>query len=278
MKIGYLGPAGTFSEQAALKIKGDNEIVAYHTIKEVIDAVSLGKLDEGIVPIENSTEGTINITVDTLIFDANLYIKKQVELPIIQNFLVKKGTDISKITKILSHPQALAQCRGFIQKNFPQAETIETTSTSEASRIVSESNENIAAIGLKSSADIYDLCLYKESIQDNNTNFTTFVVVSKEDMKASIEDKKTSVVFSTVNEPGQLYRILNIFSIWDLNLIKIISRPMRNKPKEYVFFVDIEGDKSDDDLADCLKMVARKTSFFKFLGSYTVDDYKNYNQ
>lgn len=275
MKIGYLGPAGTFSEQAALKIKGNNEIIPYHTIKEVIDAVNNGELDEGIVPIENSTEGTINITVDSLIFDSDLFIKKQVELSVEQNFLIKKETDPTKITKILSHPQGIAQCRSFIAKHFPQAETVETTSTSEAARIVSESNENIAAIGLKNSAEIYNLELYKESIQDNKNNFTTFVVVSKNSMTASVQNKKTSVAFSTVNEPGQLYRILDIFSIWDLNLIKIISRPMRNKPKEYVFFVDIEGNNSDEDLADSLNMVTRKSSFFKFLGSYTIDDYKN---
>lgn len=278
MKLGYLGPAGTFTEQAALIVRGNSEIIAYHTIKEVVDAVNSGEIIEGIVPIENSTEGTVNITVDSLVFDSELFIKKQLELSIQQNFLIKKDTDVSKITKILSHPQGLAQCRKFITENFPNADTIETSSTSEAARLVSESDEAIAAIGLKNSADIYNLRLYKENIQDRNDNFTTFVLISKKEMTPSVQNKKTSVAFSTVNEPGQLYKILDIFSIWDLNLTKIVSRPMRNKPKEYVFYVDLEGNNDDKDLADSLNMINRKTSFFKFLGSYPVDDMRKKQQ
>jgi len=276
MKLGYLGPSGTFSEQAAFIVNGkyNFELKKYRTIWEVLESVDKSNIDIGVVPIENSTEGIVNITVDSIIFDINVFIQSEIILSVKHNFMVNKNCKANNITKVLSHPQALAQCRMFLQKNYPNAELINTTSTSEAVKIVSESSENWAAIGVKRCADIYNLNIIHENIQDSNNNYTQFVVISKSDIPLYKNFTNTSIAFSTLHQPGQLYRLLDIFSIWDLNLTKIISRPMRNKAGEYVFFVEIESNNKNKDLNDALKMIQRKTSFFKNLGSYYIYDYR----
>jgi len=276
MKLGYLGPSGTFSEQAAFIVndKYNFELRKYRTIWEVLESVDKSDIDIGIVPIENSTEGTVNITVDSMIFDINVFIQSEIILSVKHNFMVNKNCKTDNITKVLSHPQALAQCRMFLRKNYPKAELINTASTSEAVKTVSESNENWAAIGIKRCADIYNLNIIYENIQDNDNNYTQFVVISKNNKLLCENFTNTSVAFSTSHRPGQLYRLLDIFSIWDLNLTKIVSRPMRNKAGEYVFFVEIESNKQNSDLNDALKMIQRKTSFFKNLGSYYICDYR----
>lgn len=271
MKLGYLGPRGTFTEKAANTFASDDtEFIVFNTIWEVLEAVNSSVVDYGIVPIENSTEGAVNVTVDSLIFDVDLFINKQITLPIEHSLIAKEGADIKSFAKILSHPQALAQCREFLRKNYPSVPIIETASTARAIKEVSESSENIAAIGIKEGADIYKLKVYDSKIQDSNDNFTEFICVSKNETEISLKGRKTSLAFSTANKPGELYKLLDIFSLWDLNMTKIVSRPMRKKTGEYVFFVDIEGNTDDKDLFDALTMIKRKTSFFKILGSYPV--------
>lgn len=274
MKIGYLGPRGTFSELAALKIKGENEIIPFHTIWDVLENVDLGKINSGIVPIENSIEGVINITLDSIIFDTELFIQKQVTIPIEQNIMVNQNNKNENIKKIYSHPHAIAQCHHFLAEKYPLAERINVNSTAEAAKYVSISDEPIAAIGTENVANIYGLKIIKRKIQDDTNNFTHFIVVSKENTSFPKKGNKFSAAFSTLNEPGQLYKLLDIFAMWDLNMTKIISRPMRNKGGEYVFFVDIEGNSEKEDLIDAFKMLKRKTSFFKILGSYPVYDYR----
>lgn len=269
MKIGYLGPQGTFSELAAVRLKGDAEIIPFNTIFDVIDSVDSGHTDLAVVPIENSTEGTVNITVDTIIFDTQLYITRQLTIPVEHNLIVKPNTDISSIKKIYSHPQAIAQCRAYLHKKHPNAVCIDVNSTAEAVRLIScDGNEETAAIGLKSAARLYNLKIAAEAIQSSSDNYTQFVMLSKQRPEMSGSGKKTSIAFSTLNEPGQLYRLLDILAIWNLNMTKIISRPMRSKKGEYVFFIDIESGCSDKDLYDAITMLKRKTSFFKFIGSY----------
>ena len=274
MKAGYLGPLGTFSHQAALEVFKENEIVPYDTIFQVLMAVEQGELDYGIVPIENSTEGTVNATVDALVFDLNLYIQKLVVLPIRQNLMVKKGTDMSVLKTIYSHPHALAQCRHYLYENYEHVPTIAAQSTAAAAKMVAESDENIAAVAPAVSAKVYGLELAAEGIQDSKINFTEFVVVSKKptDQPIASADYKTTICFSTVHEPGSLYKLLDILSIWDVNMSRIVSRPMRNHPNEYIFYVDLEKSDNWKDLQDALTMLKRKTSFFKILGSYPVLD------
>ena len=274
MKAGYLGPLGTFSHQAALEVFSENEIHPYDTIFQVLMAVEEDELDYGIVPIENSTEGTVNATVDALIFDLNLYIQKLVVLPIRQNLMVKKGADMSALETVYSHPHALAQCRHYLYENYRNVPAISTQSTAAAAKLVSESEKNIAAVAPEVAAKVYGLELAAKGIQDSKINYTEFVVVSKNptDRPIAGANRKTTIFFSTVHEPGSLYKLLDILAIWDVNMSRIVSRPMRDHPREYVFYIDLEKADNWKDLQDALTMLERKTSFFKILGSYPVLD------
>ena len=277
MKIAYFGPEGTFTEQAArcfADSMGERglSLSPLASIEDVFEAVETGTAAYGVVPIENSIEGAVNTTIDTLIFDSNVFISKQLSLPIIQNLMVSGKNTGGKIVRILSHPQALAQCRKFINKNYPDAAVEATISTAEAARIAAGCGPGkdgaTAAIGSKNSADIYGLKIIRENIQDNNNNTTQFILLAKSDTSVPKAGCKTSVAFSTKHKPGELYKVLDIFALWDLNMTKIMSRPAKGKQWEYVFFIEIEGYENAADVADALTMIERKTIFFKNLGSY----------
>lgn len=270
MQIGYLGPNGTFSEQAATLYYSDAKYISYHTIDDVIQAVDKNLIEVGIVPIENSIEGTVNVTMDTIIFNADIKIIAEIVIPIEQNFLVSKNYNNEQITKILSHPQALAQCREFLNKNYHHAQQIPTSSTSEAAKLVASSNEPWAALGNLLCAKLYNMKVLYSKIQDNKSNETRFIVISKKSENKVETESKTSIAFSTNNEPGALFKILNILALWNINMTKIISRPMKKSIGEYVFFVEVEGDISSEDMQEAMKMIQRKTSFYKLFGSYTV--------
>ncbi|MCD8214280.1 MAG: prephenate dehydratase [Clostridiales bacterium] len=274
MKYGYLGPQGTFSHSAADFFAGEEETVPYSSIYNVLLAVDGGEIDCGVVPVENSTEGSINTTIDTLIFDFDLKMTAQLNMPIAESLVVKEGTRFEDITRVLSHPQPLAQCSHYLRENLPYAETFSVSSTTEAMKQVSESEEPIAAIGNKISAPLYGLRVLRENIQDDSRNFTQFALVSKREAVKPEKTTKTTVAFSVLNEPGNLFKILSIFSIYDVNMVKIISRPMRNRPEEYVFFVELENN-NPKDIEESLMMVKRKTSFFKILGTYNLYDLRN---
>ena len=270
LKIGFLGPKGTFSQEALLEYKkGDSDFVecAYNTFAEIIYAVNEDEIDEGIVPIENSLEGAVNATLDTLAADVDLKIKAEIAIEVKQNLLVRKGTDINAIRHILSHPQPIGQCRNYLESNFNDAEIRFIYSTAEAAREVAQCNFNMAAIGSITAAKVYGLDIMAEGIQDSRNNFTRFVVVSKTAAKKA-EANKTSIVFSSEDKPGSLYRVLDIFSLWDINMTRIESRPAKDKLGKYIFFVDLKGHIEDEDIRDALTMVQRKASFYKFLGSY----------
>lgn len=274
MKIGYLGPEGTFSQTAAKKyaVNMKNvEFVPYGSIPSVLKAVEKGEIDETVVPFENSIEGTVNYTIDSLVFDVDLEIKKEVVIPISHNLATKKDFVSQKPLKILSHPQSLAQCRKFLENNYKGVYTVQVSSNSEAAKIVSSSEEPFYCITTESAAEIYNLEILKSGIQDEKHNETRFLAVGRKSAEHGGFTGKTSIVFSTENRPGELYKILDIISIWDLNMTKIESRPMKNQLGTYVFFVDLEC-KNPDDTKDALKMIERKTTFFKHLGTYgTID-------
>lgn len=272
MKISYLGPHGTFTEYSAFvytKKNPDYEYLPCMTVYDALSSVSSGISDEAIVPFENSIEGTVTNTLDTMIFDVDLYVKDEIIIPVSQNFMVNKNYQGEKITKIMSHPQGLAQCYHYLRTHYPNVPVESVSSTAESARIVAKSQENWAAIGAKFAAEVYDLKILHPEIQDKNHNETRFLVLTKENTTFCQKGKKTSIVFSTKNRPGELYRILDIFSIWDLNMTKIESRPMKNELGTYLFFVDLETEKQKD-LEDALTMVKRKSSYFKYLGSYPV--------
>jgi prephenate dehydratase len=270
-RIGYLGPRGTFSHEAMKKYTGQAPYISrdFPTIPDIFAAMQDGQLDEAIVPIENSLEGAVNVTMDMMTQDTGLWIKAEIVIPVREHLLAKKGSDISKIRMVLSHPQPLGQCRKFLAEHLPDAVIKAAHSTAAAAGEVAAGTGDTAAIGSRAAAEVYGLEILKEDIQDHDNNYTRFIVLGRSDAERTGNDK-TSLIFSTEDKPGSLYRILQIFNLWDVNMTRIESRPARSGLGSYIFFVDVLGHREDEDLRDALTMVKRKTSYFKILGSYPV--------
>jgi prephenate dehydratase len=274
MRIGYLGPEGTFSQEALEKYAYglEHEACKYATIPEILYDVQKGIIDEAVVPIENSLEGAVNATLDMMAFEVDLKIKGELVIPVRQNILVKKGTQHKDIRCILSHPQPIGQCRKYLEKRFPGVEIRPVLSTAAAAEKTGASSGDIAAIGSLIATKIYGLDVLEYDIHDEENNVTRFVIVSPKHTQRTGADK-TSIVFSTEDRPGSLYRVLDIFNLWDVNMSKIESRPVKKNLGRYIFVVDIIGHIDDEDVRDALTMVRRKTSFFKLLGSYPRCDF-----
>lgn len=275
-KIGYLGPEGTFSEEAGQKYKkliGKGSYVPFVTIHDLLTAVDRSKIDEGIVPIENSIEGTIGIVTDMLVNDVSLKICREIVIPVKHYLLSKTKISLKKVTDVVSIPIALDQCKTFLRTKLPKAKIHFTHSTAEAARKVAADVEMFgkgtpAAIANRSAAKLYGLQVIASEINDYPDNATRFVVVSKNDHKKTGHDK-TSIVFSILKDaPGGLYRILGSFAKRRINLTKIESRPTKRTLGDYYFFVDMQGHRNDVLIADALKEVKNMASFFKILGSY----------
>jgi len=269
--IGFMGPKGTFSHEAveAYVEGGTYTLKDYFSIPEVLNALKNNDIEDAIVPIENSLEGAINVTMDFLAKEEGLYIIGELIIPINLNLLTKMGTNPENIAVILSHPQPLGQCRDYLNKYFPKALQLEENSTSQAAQKVVDSDGTYAAVASNISAKEYGLEITASKIQDFQNNSTRFVIISKALHKRTGNDK-TSIVFSTDNKPGSLYKILDIFSLWDINMSRIESRPAKNVLGQYVFFIDIDGHIEDQDVFDALTMIQRKTSFYRFIGSYPI--------
>jgi prephenate dehydratase len=271
-KIGYLGPRGTFSEEIALSFYRGVEgcFTPYPSISSVIMAVDSGEAAEGIVPVENSLEGSVNVTLDTLAHEANLFIVKEMVKPIRHNLIAKPGT--KHINVICSHAQALAQCRHYLDKHYPGADRVEVESTAAAAYKVASGAKNYAAIGSLRSAEIYALDILDQDIQDNSNNATRFLVLSKEPVRVAGAKSKTSIVCQINGEKaGALYSILGEFAKHGVNLTKIESRPSRGGFGLYVFFFDLEGCWEDEQVALALNAVKAESLWFKNLGSYPVN-------
>ena len=273
LRVGYLGPRGTYSHEALLKYTEDKERTAvdFPSIPEILAAVDGNIVDEAVVPIENSIEGAVNATMDMIALGVDLLIKGELIIPIREHLLVKKGFDISKVKYVLSHPQPLGQCRRYLSEQLPFVVTRAVYSSAAAAGEVSGSSGESAAIGSFAAAEAYGLDIARMDIQDNDNNLTRFIIVGRTGTARTGRDK-TSIVFSTEDEPGSLYSVLGIFNLWGINLSRIESRPAKNKLGKYIFFVDLIGHSEDGDMKDALTMVKRKTTFFKFLGSYPVSD------
>lgn len=271
-KIGYLGPKGTFSYEAA-KLYSKNmegaELTAYPTLHDILFAVDREELEKGIVPVENSIEGTIGVVQDMLVKEVDLKICGELVLPVRESLICKSNIKLTDITEVHSHSQPLEQCRGWLRKNIPQAKLIPAPSTAEAAKTVSDSDDDsICAIGPAGLAEIYSLQIIEKDITDYHDNTTRFIVLSKTDSKPSGDDK-TSIVFSIIaDRPGGLYSILGEFSSRGINLTKIESRPSKKALGDYFFFVDMEGHRTDKDVAQALSDIVNKVAFIKILGSY----------
>ncbi len=265
MKVGYLGPKGTFSYEICKNTYNENvEKIPYKTIKETIVALDNNEVEEAIVPVENSLQGCVTETLDTLIQNKNISIKKEAILKIKQNLMAKELYSLDSIKEVYSHPQALAQCRNYLQNNLKNANIIEVTSTAFAAREV-VNKPYAACIGSIDCKDEYSLQLLKENIQDNQSNETRFWVLGK-DLEENNNSKQLTIIFTTLNEPGALYKVLSIFDKHHLNLTKIESRPTKTKLGEYYFWIDIEIENKDYMPAiDELKNVV---GFYRILGKY----------
>lgn len=265
IKAAFLGPEASFTHIAAIKQFGSStNFIAMKSISDVFKEVEVDKYDYGVVPIENSNEGVVNYTMDMFI-NSSLKICSENYVSIQHNLLSHCG-DLSAIKKVYSHPQALAQCRLWLNNNLPQAELLETKSTAEAAQVVAWDKYS-AAIASLVARDKYNLNLLAEHIEDNPENYTRFLIIGKEDCGISKEDK-TSLIVAVKDEPGSLEKILSIISNAKINMNKIESRPTKKKAWEYLFYIDIDGHRKDERIAQTLEALKKHTTFFKVLGSY----------
>jgi prephenate dehydratase len=275
-RIAYLGPQGTFSEEALLSEPdlAEGELFAFSTISDAITACANGAVDAAFVPLENLIEGSINITLDHLIFDVELLIEREVLLEVHLDALVRSGTDRDAITRVFSFPAATAQCRRYLSQAFPNAEVIATNSTADAARIVAETGGSDAvAISPSLAAKLYGLDLLDHAVEDHAGNVTRFALVGRGPVPARTGDDRTTVVcFQRSDRPGSLAEILARFSARNLNLTRIESRPTKQALGEYCFVIEFSGHVVDELVGDCLRDLHMVTGGLKFLGSYPVAD------
>ena len=270
--LAYLGPAGTFTEQA---LHSQTDLLDYTltpttSIPEVLRMVGDGRADFGFVAIENSIEGSVNITQDTLTFDTDLLIQREVVSGIELNLLAPAGVGLGDVEMVMSFPHAIAQCRTWLAKNLPEAATGAANSTADAARQVAEDRPTAtAAIATSRAAQAYGLEILVPDIEDHPENETRFVLVAAEGVPGpSGHDKTSLVVFQDADRPGSLLGILQEFAARSINLTRLESRPTKQGLGDYCFLIDLEGHVADEVVADCLRNLHMKNGRVKFLGSY----------
>jgi prephenate dehydratase len=272
-RVGFLGPLGTFTEQA-LMTQPDlaaAEHVLYRTMPDVLDAVESGEVDLGFVAIENSIEGTVNLTQDELAFNHDLLIQREVVLDIEHCLMAKAGTTLADVKVVLSIPVASAQCHAYLRAHVGQAELRAANSTAEAARMVAEeSGPGSAAVAPRTSAELYGLEILAEDIADHPGNQTRFVVVAKEGIPARTgHDCTALVIYQRADEPGSLISILQEFAARRINLSNLLSRPTKDGGLgDYCFVIYLDGHVADELVADAMRALHSKQGHVKFLGSY----------
>jgi prephenate dehydratase len=275
MRIAYLGPAGTFTEDAlgeALGGREDFEALRTPTVHDAIVAVERGEAERALVPFENSIEGSVRSTLDTLAFDAEqVTIVGEHDFAVRAMLIAGESLDPARVTAVLSHPQPLAQCARYLRRHLPQAERRPVSSTAEAVRLVSESDDPWAAVGARSAAELYGCEILREGIEDEANNVTRFVWIAPTGTEpAAGEAWKTSLVFSELGEdhPGALVEALREFSSREVNLSRIESRPLRQGLGRYMFFCDLEGASEDAAVSEAIVALRNKAETVRILGSY----------
>ncbi len=264
-KVAYLGPEGTFTHAATLKHFGHSvKPQPIAAINEVFREVESGSCEYGVVPVENSTEGMVNHTLDSFL-QSQLGICGEVELRIHQN-LLSRETDFSKITRVYSHPQSLAQCREWLDANLPHAERITTSSNAEAARRAAQ-EDGCAAIAGETAAELYGIEIRQRNIEDNPDNTTRFLIIGNQQVGPSGNDK-TSLLVSTRNRPGALHDLLSSLADNGVSLTRIESRPSQCVNWEYVFFLDLEGHAEDENIVNALAQLENSADMVRVLGSY----------
>ncbi|MEM4848113.1 MAG: prephenate dehydratase, partial [Ignisphaera sp.] len=265
--VGFLGPRGSFAEEACLKVfssQGVN-LIAYTSIRDVFRGVEAGEIDYGVVPLENSLEGSVGETLDMLA-QTSAKICGETEVKISLNLIAKPGTKIENIKVVLSHPMALAQCRNFIYTKLKNVVVETRSSTSEAVKEAVE-REGVAAIGSELAAKIYGGEILIKGIEDYRENYTRFIVIGYKPLDIGVS-VKTSIILTLKDVPGSLYRALEPFATRGINLTKIESRPIKGRPWEYMFFIDFTGSIEDPVVREAIDELTSRTTSIKVLGSY----------
>ena len=271
-RVAFLGPPGTFTEEALLTQAdlAEVDLVPMRSIPDVLAATGTGEVDSGFVALENSIEGTVNVSLDALVFETELLIQREVVLGVQLNLLGPAGTEVGEVRRIVSFPHATAQCRQWLARTLPGAEVVAANSTAEAAQAVAEQRPaGTAAVGTALAAKLYGLDVLAADIEDHRDNSTRFVLVAREGIVAPTGHDKTSIVcFQQSDRPGSLHAILGQFSARNLNLTKLESRPTKQALGDYCFIIDFEGHLASEAVADCLRDLHVMLPAVKFLGSY----------
>ncbi len=266
-KVAYLGPRATFTHLACIqKFGASAQYVPVTSIKDVFNEVERGRANFGVVPIENSTEGVVNHTLDMFV-DSNLLIYGEV-LQEVSHHLLSQADRLEDIKKLYSHPHAIAQCRNWLETNLPHVPVSEVPSTARAAEICAD-DPSAAAIASELASQLYGLKVLKKRIEDNINNYTRFLVLSQKPPERTGKDK-TSIMLSVKDKVGALYELLRPFASYGISLTKIESRPSRRKAWEYIFFADLEGHLEEDRVKKALEEIKGRCLFLKILGSYPV--------
>jgi prephenate dehydratase len=266
VRIAYQGVSGAFSEQAALQFAPEAQAVGYGTFEEAFSATVRGDCRFAVLPVENSLAGSINQTYD-LLTDSVLHVVGEQIVRVHHNLLAKPGVRIEDVRRVYSHPQALAQCQDYLRRHHFEAVT--DFDTAGAAKLLAENGgEGKAAIASKRAAEAYGLEVLAERIEDRPFNYTRFFVLAEDEARKSAGAHKTSLVLATKHRPGDLVACLEEFPKHGINMTKLESRPRRDKPWSYLFYIDIEGHVDEPHVASALTGLMRKAAFVKFLGSY----------
>jgi prephenate dehydratase len=277
VRVSFLGPRGTFTEDALLEAAdgGELETLPAPSVYAAIAAVESGEADRAFVPFENSIEGSVRPTLDTLAFDvAGVQIVGEHDLSVTQSLIARRELELDAIELVMSHPQGTAQCARFLRDHLPRAEVRSASSTAEAVRIVGESDQPWAALGAASAAELYGCVVLREGVQDEADNVTRFVWIAPQGTEPQGSGPwRTTLVFSELGEdkPGALVEALAVFSDRGVNLTRIESRPRRSGLGRYMFFCDCEGSLADDGVAAAIEDLRDKAESVRILGSYPTD-------
>jgi arogenate/prephenate dehydratase len=266
MRIAFQGAPGAYSEVAAQRAWPGVETVPCEHFEDVFASVEAGRTSHGLLPIENSTGGSIHRNYD-LLLEHDLPIVAETELQVVHNLVALPGTDLSQIRRIWSHPQALAQCENFL-RSLPNVEIVASYDTAGSARTIREQQlTDTAAVASARAAEIFELAVLSSAIQDFRDNITRFLLIARDPQPLGSPDK-TSIVFALHNTPGALFKALSVFALRDIDLTKLESRPMRGRPWEYLFYVDLAAGRADVRCGRAIVHLAESAKWVKTLGSY----------
>ena len=266
MRIAFQGAPGAYSEAAAQRAWPGAETVPMDQFEDVFAAVASGRTSHGLLPVENSTGGSIHRNYD-LLLEHDLPIVAETELQVVHHLVALPGTELSQIRRVCSHPQALAQCEAFL-RSLPNVEIVATYDTAGSARLIrDQSLRDTAAVASARAAEIFGLEVVQSAIQDYRDNITRFLLIARDPQPLAPPDK-TSLVFALPNAPGALFKALSVFALRDIDLTKLESRPMRGRPWEYLFYVDLAAGRSDVRCGRAIVHLAESARWVKTLGSY----------